>query len=47
MNCLRNSLRRKSIAIAAMLRRKTYEPGEVIINAGDDAGEMFFLAKAA
>jgi glutaminase len=34
-------------AIASLLRRKTYEQGETIIHAGDDAGEMFFLARGS
>lgn len=33
--------------VAPMLRRKTFQPGEVIINAGDEAGEMFFLTRGS
>jgi glutaminase len=33
--------------IASLLRRKTYQQGETIIHAGDDAGEMFFLARGS
>jgi CRP-like cAMP-binding protein len=36
--------REETLMIASLLLRKTYQQGEVIINAGDDAGEMFFLA---
>jgi glutaminase len=35
------------VVIASMLRRKTYQPGEVIMNAGDDAREMFFLGQGS
>jgi len=33
--------------IAPLLQRKSYQQGEVIINAGDEAGEMFFLARGS
>ena len=33
--------------IASLLRRRTHQPGEAIINAGDAAGEMFFLARGS
>jgi glutaminase len=31
--------------IAALLQRRVYQQGETIINAGDEANEMFFLAR--
>jgi len=33
--------------IAALLRRRTYQSGEVIISAGDEACEMLFLARGS
>ena len=33
------------IAIAPLLQRRTYQQGETIINAGDDADELYFLAR--
>ena len=31
--------------VVSLLKRKTYQPGEIIINAGDQGDEMFFLAR--
>jgi glutaminase len=33
--------------IASLLRQKTFQQGETIIHAGDDASEMFFLARGS
>ena len=33
--------------ISSLMQRKTYRQGEVVINAGDEAGEMFFLARGS
>jgi len=34
-------------AIKALLRRRTYQGGETIINAGEEAREMFFIARGS
>jgi glutaminase len=33
--------------IVSLLRQKTFQHGETIIHAGDDASEMFFLARGS
>jgi len=38
---------REVAVIAALLRRDNYQPGEPIINVGDEAREMFFLARGS
>jgi glutaminase len=44
---LENFTSEEVAVIASLLRRRSYQQGEVIINAGDEAGEMFFLVRGS